>query len=78
MVFGRLRRHRERLRCAADILAGAKDIGPTLRAVVHTGEIEIRGDVIAGLALAFAEWGATWPLQRTGSGVRRIPQLSSK
>jgi class 3 adenylate cyclase len=43
------------LRCAADILAGAKDIGLDLRAGVHTGEIEVRGDDIAGLAVTIAK-----------------------
>jgi class 3 adenylate cyclase len=43
------------LRCAADILAGAKDIGLDLRAGVHTGEIEVRGDDIAGLAVTVAK-----------------------
>jgi class 3 adenylate cyclase len=43
------------LRCAADILAGAKDIGLDLRAGVHTGEVEVRGDDIAGLAVTIAK-----------------------
>jgi class 3 adenylate cyclase/pimeloyl-ACP methyl ester carboxylesterase len=43
------------LRCAADILAGARDIGLDLRAGVHTGEIEVRGDDIAGLAVTIAK-----------------------
>jgi class 3 adenylate cyclase len=43
------------LRCAADILGGAKDIGLTLRAGVHTGEVEVRGDDIAGLAVTIAK-----------------------
>jgi class 3 adenylate cyclase len=43
------------LRCAADILAAAKDIGLTLRAGVHTGEVEVRGDDIAGLAVTIAK-----------------------
>jgi class 3 adenylate cyclase len=42
------------LRCAADILAGAKDLGLSLRAGVHTGEVEVRGDDIAGLAVTIA------------------------
>ena len=42
------------LRCAADILAGARDIGLELRAGVHTGEVEVRGDDIAGLAVTIA------------------------
>ena len=43
------------LRCATDILAGAKDIGLNLRAGVHTGEVEVRGDDIAGLAVTIAK-----------------------
>jgi class 3 adenylate cyclase len=43
------------LRCAADILAGAKDIGLDLRLGVHTGEVEVRGDDIAGLAVIIAK-----------------------
>jgi class 3 adenylate cyclase/pimeloyl-ACP methyl ester carboxylesterase len=43
------------LRCAAEILAGAKDIGLDLRAGVHTGEVEVRGDDIAGLAVSIAK-----------------------
>jgi class 3 adenylate cyclase len=43
------------LRCAADVVAGAKDIGLDLRAGVHTGEVEIRGDDIAGLAVTIAK-----------------------
>jgi class 3 adenylate cyclase len=43
------------LRCAADILAGAKGIGLDLRAGVHTGDVEVRGDDIAGLAVTIAK-----------------------
>jgi class 3 adenylate cyclase len=43
------------LRCAADILDGAKDIGLDLRAGVHTGEVEVRGGDIAGLAVTIAK-----------------------
>jgi class 3 adenylate cyclase len=43
------------LHCAADILAGAKDIGLELRAGVHNGEVEVRGDDIAGLAVTIAK-----------------------
>jgi class 3 adenylate cyclase len=43
------------LRCAGDILVGAKDIGLDLRAGVHTGEVEVRGDDIAGLAVTIAK-----------------------
>jgi class 3 adenylate cyclase len=43
------------LRCAAEVLAGAKGIGLELRAGVHTGEVEVRGDDIAGLAVSIAK-----------------------
>jgi class 3 adenylate cyclase len=43
------------LRCAADIVTGAKDMQLELRAGVHTGEVEIRGDDIAGLAVTIAK-----------------------
>jgi class 3 adenylate cyclase len=43
------------LRCAGDILAGARDIGLELRAGVHTGEVEVRGEDIAGLAVTIAK-----------------------
>jgi class 3 adenylate cyclase len=43
------------LRCAADILDRAKDIGLELRAGVHTGEVEVRGDDVAGLAVTIAK-----------------------
>jgi class 3 adenylate cyclase/pimeloyl-ACP methyl ester carboxylesterase len=43
------------LRCASDILTGARDIGLDLRAGVHTGEVEMRGDDIAGLAVTIAK-----------------------
>jgi class 3 adenylate cyclase/pimeloyl-ACP methyl ester carboxylesterase len=43
------------IHCAAEILASAKDIGLDLRAGVHTGEVERRGDDIAGLAVNIAK-----------------------
>jgi class 3 adenylate cyclase len=43
------------LRCAAAVVAGAKDIGLDLRAGVHTGEVEVRGDDVAGLAVTIAK-----------------------
>ena len=42
------------VRCAADILSGAKDIRLERRAGVHTGEVEVQGDNIAGLAVTIA------------------------
>jgi class 3 adenylate cyclase len=43
------------LRCAAEIRAGAQGMGLELRAGVHTGEIEVRGDDVAGLAVTIAK-----------------------
>jgi class 3 adenylate cyclase len=43
------------LRCAADIVAGAIDMGLELRAGVHTGEIEVRGADVAGLAVTIGK-----------------------
>jgi class 3 adenylate cyclase len=43
------------LRCAAEILAGAEDIGVELRAGLHAGEVEVRGDDIAGLAVTICK-----------------------
>jgi class 3 adenylate cyclase len=43
------------LRCATEIVAGAKDLGLRLRAGVHTGEIEVRGDDLGGLAVSIAK-----------------------
>jgi class 3 adenylate cyclase len=43
------------LRCATDILRGPKALGLSLRAGVHTGEVEVRGDDVAGLAVTIAK-----------------------
>jgi class 3 adenylate cyclase len=42
------------LRCASAIRALARELGLELRAGVHTGEIELRGDDIAGLGVHIA------------------------
>jgi class 3 adenylate cyclase/pimeloyl-ACP methyl ester carboxylesterase len=42
------------LRCAAEIVKSAQGIGLELRAGVHTGEVELRGSDIAGLAVTIA------------------------
>src|SRR5262245_20471506 len=43
------------LRCAADILVGAKDIGLDLRAGAHTGDVEVRADDIGGITVTIAK-----------------------
>jgi len=43
------------LRCASEVVAGAKDIGLDLRAGVHTGEVESRGGDLGGLAVVIAK-----------------------
>jgi class 3 adenylate cyclase len=39
------------LQCAAAIADGARSLGLEIRAAVHTGECEVRGDDLAGLAV---------------------------
>jgi class 3 adenylate cyclase len=43
------------VRCAVEIVGGTKALGLDLRASLHTGEIELRGDDIAGLAVTIAK-----------------------
>jgi class 3 adenylate cyclase len=43
------------IRCAAEIVATARDIGLDLRAGIHTGDVEVRGEDIAGLAVTIAK-----------------------
>jgi class 3 adenylate cyclase len=43
------------LRCAAEIVNGAKDMGFEVRTGVHTGEFEMRGDDLGGLAVTLAK-----------------------
>ena len=45
---------RDALLCGQAILAGAEQLGLELRAGIHTGEIEPRGDDIAGMAVHLA------------------------
>jgi len=42
------------VRCALAIAAFARDLGIEVRAGLHTGEVELRGDDIAGLSVALA------------------------
>jgi class 3 adenylate cyclase len=68
------------LRCTADILAGAKGIGLELRAGVHTGEVEVRGDDIAGLAVTIAKriCDLAGPNQVLVSETVRLPMMGSE
>lgn len=43
------------VRCATEIVVKAKTIGLHMRAGLHTGEIEVRGDDIAGLAVTIGK-----------------------
>ena len=43
------------LRCATEILSRAKSVGLDLRAGLHTGDVEVRGDDIAGLPVNIAK-----------------------
>ena len=40
------------VRCAQAIVTGARDLGIEVRAGLHTGEIELDGDDVAGIAVA--------------------------
>jgi class 3 adenylate cyclase len=39
------------IRCAVEVIAGLRGLGLDIRAGLHTGEIEIRGDDIGGIAV---------------------------
>jgi class 3 adenylate cyclase/pimeloyl-ACP methyl ester carboxylesterase len=52
------------IRCANEIVAEATDIGLELRVGIHTGEVEVRGKDIAGLAVTIAK--RTCDLARPG------------
>jgi class 3 adenylate cyclase len=43
------------LRCAAEIVKGANSLGLELRAGVHVGDIEVRGDDISGVPVSIAK-----------------------
>jgi class 3 adenylate cyclase len=43
------------IRCAQAICAGARRLGVEVRAGLHTGEIEIRGDDVSGIAVHIAQ-----------------------
>jgi len=43
------------MRCAGAICAGARRLGVEVRAGLHTGEIEMRGDDVSGVAVHIAQ-----------------------
>jgi class 3 adenylate cyclase len=43
------------MRCAQAICAGARRLGIEVRAGLHTGEIEVRGDDVSGIAVHIAQ-----------------------
>jgi class 3 adenylate cyclase len=43
------------VRCANEIATGAPDLGIEVRTGLHTGEIETRGNDVAGLAVTIAK-----------------------
>ena len=43
------------VRCACDIVTGSKQLGLDVRAGVHTGDVEIRDDDLAGLTVTIAK-----------------------
>jgi class 3 adenylate cyclase len=67
------------LRCAAEVVAAATNLGLRLRAGVHTGEVEVRGDDIAGLAVSIAKrvCDLAGPGQVLMSETVRLPMMGS-
>ena len=43
------------IRCAQSICAGARQLGLEVRAGLHTGEVEVRGDDVGGIAVHLAQ-----------------------
>jgi len=43
------------IRCAQSICAGAHQLGLEVRAGLHTGEVEVRGDDVGGIAVHLAQ-----------------------
>jgi class 3 adenylate cyclase len=43
------------LRCATEIVSGAKGIGVQVRAGLHAGDVEVRGEDVAGLTVVIAK-----------------------
>jgi class 3 adenylate cyclase len=43
------------LRCAGEVLLGAKGVGLDLRAGVHVGDVEVRGEDLAGMSVTIAK-----------------------
>jgi class 3 adenylate cyclase len=67
------------MRCAIDIVSRAKDIRLELRAGVHTGEVEERGNDIFGLAVNIAKrvCDLATPNEVLVSETVRLPLLGS-
>ena len=71
------------IRCAQSICAGAHRLGLEVRAGLHTGEVEVRGDDVGGIAVHLAQrvspaptrvrsssrgrWSIWWPAQASPS-----------
>ena len=47
------------IRCAAAIGDAARDLDLPIRSGLHTGECEVRGDLVSGVAVPLAAWIAT-------------------
>ena len=63
------------VRCAAALLDAAQDQGITLRAGLHTGEIELRASDVAGIAVHIASRIAASPTRTRSSS--RAPSSTS-
>jgi class 3 adenylate cyclase len=53
-ILARFAAPAQAVRCATSMVASAKDYGLELRAGLHAGEVELRGDDIGGLAVHIA------------------------
>ena len=49
------------VRCASEIASAASALGLEVRTGLHSGEFEVRGDDIAGIAVASPSVSVTWP-----------------
>ena len=57
------------VRCAQAIVTGARDLGIEVRAGLHTGEIELDGDDVAGIAVAIGARVGALAGAGTGAGL---------
>ena len=59
------------IECAQAVAEAVKDIGLDLRAGLHTGEVELRGEDVAGVAVHIAARVLRWPSRARCSSLAR-------